>query len=255
MNAPFMLTYSAMSFRRSRSAALIFSNFSQEISTFPLAILGPNGAGKSTLFGITAGLISPTAGTVTVSGMSSKGLRGRRALRAAVGLVPQLNTGMPGLTVREAVAYAGWLKGMSRKSAWEKSVQVIERLNLVELSGRPSSRLSGGESKRVAIAQALVSSPQVLLLDEATTGLDPAERENLLRLIVDIATEQPVLAATHEIDDIESNFAKVAVLNRGEMVFMGSPEEFLHRIPAHLPPRARAAAAYSTFIDRDVPQN
>lgn len=224
----------------------VFSSVSSELSEFPLVILGPNGAGKSTLFGLLSGARRPTRGRAIVSGASGSWSK-TTALRRHVGLVPQQTLGLRGLTVRELVAYAGWLKGMARAQAWASSERVLAQLNLARLASTSSVAISGGEGRRMMIAMALVSDPEVILFDEPTTGLDPTERSNVLGLVATIAQERPIIVATHEIDDIEERFPHLAVLDRGEFAFRGTAGEFLS-LGSGSSPRARAEEAYRNIL-------
>lgn len=244
-----MLAFDQVTLKRGRRPAIL-ENFSYRFESYPLALLGPNGAGKTTLLSIAAGIIKPQAGSALLQEKSGVTYEGRRHLRRKVGLVPQVNSGMPGLTVREAVAYAGWLKGLSRRDAWELSLPALERVHLDAIASASSARLSGGESKRVAIAQALVWNPTLLLLDEATTGLDPTERLNVSHVIAELAGERPVIAATHEVDDLDETYAFVAVLAAGRIQFAGATTEFLSAADSNLPPRVRGRIAYQAALER-----
>lgn len=231
--------------RRGRN---VFADFTHTFDEFPVGLLGPNGAGKSTLLTMTAGILEPSRGYVRVE---SNGLAAgkQRELRRAVGLVSQTGSGIPGLSVRESVAYAGWLKGMSRTAAWWASETATDRVNLGEVSGVPSARLSGGEAKRCAIAQALVSDPRVLLLDEATTGLDPSERHNLVGLISELSAEKPVIGATHEVDDLQESYRVIAILLAGRIVYQGATAEFLAQGGPSTSARQRAESAYRRVLE------
>lgn len=246
------LAFRNMTFRRVLNQNLVFQGFSTEFDRFPLAVLGPNGAGKSTLFGLASGILKPGSGNVRVNGRSTRSLAGRQAARRLVGLVPQHGTGLAGLNVREALAYTGWLKGMTKRDAWSRSLQLIDRLNLGDVARRGSTRLSGGQQRRLSIAQGLIADPALLLLDEATTGLDPLERQNLVGLVRELAAERPVIAATHEVDDLAEVFEYVCVLDGGEVHFMGTIDEFLglSSLPrnAQVTPRQRAEDAYAICL-------
>ncbi|HEX4444136.1 MAG TPA: ATP-binding cassette domain-containing protein [Galbitalea sp.] len=244
-----MLTYTNVSYRRGLSRRPIFDDFSFQFAAFPCALLGPNGAGKSTLLQLTATALRPSTGQIGLALGKQRSTASRSDLRRRIALVSQTPSGFRGLTVREAVAYAGWLKGLSRAEAWERSISTIDRMNLSALADVSSIRISGGELRRLAIAQALVINPEVLLLDEATTGLDPSERRNLLEIIADIADTVPTLAATHEVDDLQSVFAHVAVLLDGRILFDGPTGDFLGASDGNLSPRERAEHAYARALN------
>ena len=245
MNLPTTIRLDGVTARRGFNRA-VFSDFSCEFDGFPLVILGPNGAGKSTLFSLISGARRLSAGRLVVE--SDRGRWSTSTLlRRHVGLVAQQSLGLRGLTVREIVAYAGWLKGMSRSDAWASSERTLAELNLTELSGSSSIGISGGEARRMMIAMALVSDPDLILFDEPTTGLDPAERGNVISLIASISGERPVVVATHEIDDIEERFPYLAVLDHGEIAFAGTIGQFMSR-GTDGSPRARAGDAYRTVL-------
>jgi ABC-type multidrug transport system ATPase subunit len=223
----------------------VFRGFSHEFARFPLVLLGPNGAGKSTLFSVISGARRPQAGRVAVGGWTTTG-----RLRRHIGLVSQKSQGLRGLAVRELVAYAGWLKGLSRSEAWARSAGTLERLHLREIAAASSVAISGGEARRMMIAMALVSDPALLLFDEPTTGLDPAERSNVLAMIAEISMTRPTIVATHEVDDIEERFRHLAVLDGGELAFDGTVPGFLALGEGTGSPRARAEQAYRTVLTR-----
>ena len=234
----------------SRRGRAVYRDFSHEFRAFPLALLGPNGAGKSTLFALLSGAIRPHRGTIALDGADRGASSGARALRRRVGLVAQRSEGLRGLSVRELVAYAGWLRGLSRGAAWAASADVLDRLHLTELAQAASAKLSGGETRRMMIAMALVREPATLLLDEPTTGLDPAERRHVLDLVTELAEERPVVVATHEVDDIEERFAHLAVIDDGQIAFEGTVQDFLARAPGEGSARSRADSAYATILDQ-----
>jgi ABC-2 type transport system ATP-binding protein len=237
----------------SRSAQSVFSDFTVELTEFPLVLLGPNGAGKSTLFGLIAGALSPRRGEVVVAGESQEWSK-VRDLRRHVGLVPQQSLGLRGLSVRDVVVYSGWLKGMSKSAALDASHAALDRVGLRALSETPSTRISGGESRRMTIASTLVSAPDVLLFDEPTTGLDPAQRATVMELIREIGSTKPTIVSTHEVDDLDDHYTNLAVLNHGEIAFHGSVRSFLEFGSAGLTNRMRAEDAYRTVLQRHEAQ-
>jgi ABC-2 type transport system ATP-binding protein len=146
--------------------------------------------------------------------------------------MPQQVRAVPGFTSREQVAYAGWLAGMSRAEAWREAIPALERVSLADDSDRLTSQLSGGQQRRVGLAQALVHRPGMLLLDEPTAGLDPAQRSRFREIVRDVSNESTVLVSTHQVDDLSDLFKAVAVLDAGRIVFEGTPDSFLKLAPS-----------------------
>ncbi|MCZ2110126.1 MAG: ATP-binding cassette domain-containing protein [Dehalococcoidia bacterium] len=239
-----------MTFRYRRSGPDIVSSFSWDCPPGRTALLGPNGAGKSTLLAIAADAFTPRAGRVVVNGISATGRGGRRAYRTRTGWMPQHSRPVPGLSVREQVAYAGWLKGMPSARAWDAALSALSKVGLEPLHGRPSASLSGGQMRRVGIAQALVHEPATLLLDEPTAGLDPGQRAHFREVLQGLSGTQDVLVSTHQVDDIGETFDHVAVLAAGELRFAGTVADFLALAPAHATAGA-AEAAYAALVERE----
>jgi ABC-type multidrug transport system ATPase subunit len=155
---------------------------------------------------------------------------------------------MPTLTAREYVAYIGWLKGMSRGEAWSHARKVLGRVGLADKSDTKTSRLSGGQLRRVGIASALVHDARVLLLDEPTAGLDPHQRRIFREILKELTVGMQVLVSTHDIIDLEEDADYVAVLYDGKICHSGSKASFLAHSPASAIPGRVAEQAYSTIL-------
>lgn len=186
-------------------------------------LLGSNGAGKTTLLRIITGLLRPTAGTVRVGGHDLATSAGRAAVRRQLGYLPQDAGVYPDLTAREFLDYIALLKEIDR--AADRRRQVGALLELVNLTGDADRRLrgfSGGMRRRVGIAQALIGDPRLLIVDEPTAGLDPAERVRFRTLIAQLAGDRTVLLSTHIVPDIAHTARQVAVLDAGTLRFAGS---------------------------------
>ncbi|MEU9890811.1 ATP-binding cassette domain-containing protein [Sphaerisporangium sp. NPDC051011] len=214
---------------------------------FPAGItllLGPNGAGKSTLLGISASALSPSRGSVNYNGLDPAVRRDRAAFRQAVAWMPQQINPIPGLTVQEQVTYMGWLKGLTREDARRKSANALEAVDLTPLAGRRSHELSGGQLRRMGLAQALVHAAQVVLMDEPTAGLDPTQRETFRELVRRISVNTQVVISTHQIEDINELYESVIVLDRGQVRFHGTTNEFLRADDA--------VSAYRRLVSGDV---
>ena len=227
----------------------VFEDFSWEVPSGRTVLLGPNGAGKTTLLGLGASALMPATGSVRIGTVSSTARRERAKFRRAVGWMPQQVRAIAGLTCREQVAYAGWLKGLDRRAAWEAAGTALERVDLAAEAGRRTSQLSGGQQRRVGLAQALVHRADVLLLDEPTAGLDPNQRARFRDILREVSRDVPVVVSTHQVDDLTELFDTVVVMDHGRLPFSGTPEQFMALAPAGS--AHPAEAAYGSLVTGD----
>jgi len=184
-------------------------------------LLGPNGAGKTTTVEILEGLLQPTAGEVEVLGM--RWGRDDAALREAIGLTLQETHLYERLTVRELVQLFRSFYARGRDPE-----EVIRLVSLEEKAGAWYDRLSGGQKQRLAVATALVGEPELLFLDEPTTGLDPQSRRQLWDVVTDLkAAGKTVLLTTHYMDEAERLCDRVAIIDRGKVIALGTPRELV----------------------------
>ncbi len=193
-------------------------------------LLGPNGAGKTTLMRILAGLVNPTSGRVTVAGHDLSTERGKVAVKAILGYLPQELGLYPELTARQFLDYMAILKGLD--DARTRRVRVdrtLEMTGLADVAERKLKGFSGGMKRRVGIAQALLNDPRILIVDEPTAGLDPEERIRFRNLLVDLASDRIVILSTHIVEDISQTCRDMAVLDRGLVRFRGSPGDLIAR--------------------------
>lgn len=228
-----------------RSTRRVLTNFSWELPPGRTVLLGPNGAGKSTLLALGAGALAPASGAVMVG----DGNDDRTALRRRVGWMPQQIRPIAGMSCAELVAYAGWLKGLSTEHATVRAQSVLAQVDLLDEAHQPSTQLSGGQLRRLGLAQALVQGAGVLLLDEPTAGLDPKQRARFREVLHEVPTETPILVSTHQVDDLTDLFDNVVVLDQGQVRFVGTPAAFLALAPAGS--THPAEDAYSTLIAGD----
>ncbi|MEV0135652.1 ATP-binding cassette domain-containing protein [Dactylosporangium sp. NPDC050688] len=210
-----------------RKSVAVFRNLNLEFQPGATVVLGPNGAGKSTLLSLIVGLLQPDSGTVRVGDLASHVRRTRPQYRRSVGWLPQNVTAMPGLKVREQVAYAGPLKGLSRRDAWDSAARALHRVAMLDLADRPSRALSGGQLRRVGIAQTLVHDARLVVMDEPSAGLDPRQRRSLRDVLNAVAGDVDVLVSTHQTEDISDVYQHVAVLNHGVVRYHGTVPSFL----------------------------
>ncbi|WP_039628452.1 ATP-binding cassette domain-containing protein [Streptomyces sp. 769] len=215
-------------------------------------LLGPNGAGKSTLLGIAASALRPASGHVRIGGLDTRSRKDVKEYRRKVGWLPQQVKAVAGLRVREQVAHAGWLKGMSRVEAWKASRRALDQVDLADLSTRRTTELSGGQKRRLGIAQALVHSAEVVLMDEPTAGLDPAQRATFRDLVARLSSTVAIVVSTHQTEDLADIYQSVVVLDKGHVKHQGEVGSFLDLAPAGTSPERKAEAAYAIICTVEV---
>ncbi|MEZ5094583.1 ABC transporter ATP-binding protein [Nocardioides sp.] len=204
-------------------------------------LLGPNGAGKSTLLKLLAGLERPRAGRVTVNGTS-----GRSDLFELVGWMPQDVRPIRGLTVQEQVEYGAWVTGASRRDCRSRARTAIEAVDLTDLSSRRAGELSGGQLRRLGLAQTLARRAHVLLLDEPTAGLDPAQSALFREVLRGLTMPGGIVVSTHQVDELADDVDRVAVLDAGRFRFDGAVTDFREGHPEGL----SLAAAFAAMLGR-----
>jgi ABC-type multidrug transport system ATPase subunit len=202
--------------------------FSLALQPGVLALLGPNGAGKSTLMRILATITKPTEGRVHWNG--SDLVRSPNTVRAVLGYLPQDFGVYPNLNPVEFLEYVAALKGLSGRAARARIQELLRSLNLFDVRRRPLGGFSGGMKQRVGIAQALLNDPQLLIVDEPTTGLDPEERVRFRNLLSDLAGERVVILSTHIVSDAEAVATRIAVINEGRLLASETPEALLRKV-------------------------
>jgi ABC-2 type transport system ATP-binding protein len=188
-------------------------------------LLGPNGAGKSTLIRALATVLRPAAGELSVLGAPVGTITGLRELRRRIGYLPQDFGYYKRFTVREFVEYLAWLKEMPAPDIPAAVQRAIERVGLADRADSRMKTLSGGMVRRVGIAQSIVNDPDVLLLDEPTAGLDPAQRVRFRELMQELGQDACVLISTHLVEDVATACTDVVLMAKGRLVFKGTPAE------------------------------
>ncbi len=191
-----------------------------------VALLGPNGAGKSTLVQLLSGLFVPDEGDLSVLGFDIR--REAPKALAGLGVVFQQSSLDLDLSVRANLLFHTDLHGIPRKTALQRIAAGLAQHGLQEQAGTPVRALSGGNRRKVELIRALLHAPRFLLMDEATVGLDPASRQDLMRSVEALtqAGEVAVLWATHLVDEVV-NADRVLVLNQGLIVFDGTPAQLM----------------------------
>jgi ABC-2 type transport system ATP-binding protein len=185
-----------------------------------LGLLGPNGSGKTTLLRMVTGYLSPSAGSLTVVGHDT--VREPMAARRHIGYVPESVPLYSHMRVREFLSFMARLRGVSREAVGKAVVEVSARLDIADVLTTPIRALSRGYRQRVAIAQALIHDPDIVILDEPTNGLDPRQIIETRRLLLDLAGEHTVLISSHILGEVEKIAQRVAILLRGELLALRS---------------------------------
>ncbi|MCK4922165.1 MAG: ABC transporter ATP-binding protein [Bacteroidales bacterium] len=190
-------------------------------------LLGPNGAGKSTLMRILVTLMKPTSGEVLINGKDINGQR--EQVRKMLGYLPQDFRFFAALRSWEFLDYAARLAGMnSKKERRDRVEKMLQDVGLHQVRNRMANKLSGGMKRRLGIAQALISSPSIIIVDEPTTGLDPEERIRFRNLLSDLSqSDTIIILSTHIVGDISSTCNQMALLNEGELVYDDSPDKLV----------------------------
>lgn len=187
------------------------------------ALLGVNGAGKTTTIRMLCGLLSPTSGDALVCGKSIT--RDTAAVKAVIGVSPQETAVGLHLTVRENLALMAGLHGYDKNTAREKTDAMLRRLKLDQVAGKRAKTLSGGWMRRLSIAMALISEPQVLFLDEPTLGLDVLIRRELWQVIRELKGRSTVILTTHYLEEAEALSDRIGIMAHGRLIALGTAEE------------------------------
>ena len=206
-------------------------NFSLDLRSPSLVgLLGPNGAGKSTLMKLLVAALLPTEGSILVDGQPLA--KRERQLKAGLGYLPQDFGLFDELSVAQFLDYMADLKGLRKPK--EEIHEVIRQVNLTEKAKAKIRTLSGGQRQRVGIAQALLGNPPFLIFDEPTVGLDPEERIHFRNLFSHMAQNRLVLLSTHIIEDVQSVCGQIVVINHGQILFAGTPEQLIRLADGHV---------------------
>jgi ABC-2 type transport system ATP-binding protein len=188
-----------------------------------VGLLGPNGAGKTTLMRILATVLAPDGGRVRLLGHDPAEADGRLAVRRRLGYVPQEPGYHRNFTAFEFVDYVAILKEMAdRRRRHDEVRRVLDLVGLGDVSGTRIKALSGGMRRRVALAQALLGSPDLLILDEPTAGLDPEQRLRFREVVSAVATDATVILSTHQTEDVSAVCQRVVVMHEGRARYDGS---------------------------------
>jgi ABC-2 type transport system ATP-binding protein len=209
------------SFMRTRALAGVTFDAGAGIT----GLLGPNGAGKTTLLRMMATVLAPDAGDLRMLGWDPRKSDERLAIRRRLGYMPQEPGFHRNFTAFEFVDYVAILKEMvQRRPRHDEVRRVLGLVGLEGVMGRKIKALSGGTRRRVAVAQALLGDPDLLVLDEPTAGLDPEHRLRFREIVSERSTDRTVILSTHQTEDVAALCTRVVVLNEGRALFDGTPK-------------------------------
>ena len=204
-------------------------NVSIEISNGMFGLLGPNGAGKSSLMRTLATLQEADSGNAYLNDIDI--LNQPTELRKVLGYLPQEFGVYARITAQQLLDHIAVLKGITnRKERKELVGYLLQKVNLYEKRNKSVKGFSGGMKQRVGIAQALIGNPQLIIVDEPTAGLDPGERNRFHNLLADVAQDVIILLSTHIVDDVSELCSQFAIMNQGQIVYHGSPDDAMSQI-------------------------
>ena len=199
-------------------------DLSIEIGTGMFGLLGPNGAGKSSLMRTIATLQEPDSGSISFGDINV--LEDKMSLRKILGYLPQSFGVYPKMSAEALLDYFATLKGVASKSDRQKLVkEVLEITNLYEVRKKYVAGYSGGMKQRFGIAQLLLNNPKLIIVDEPTAGLDPAERNRFLNVLREVGTNCTVIFSTHIVEDVKELCNEMAILNGGRILKHTTPQE------------------------------
>ena len=190
-----------------------------------LGFLGPNGAGKSTTMKIITGFWTPSGGTVTVNGLDVE--KDSLKIRERIGYLPENVPLYDEMKVLEYLKFIAQIRGISTREIAEKIDKAAQACGLQDRLRQPIEELSKGYRQRVGLAQAIIHEPDILILDEPTTGLDPNQIVDIRNLIKDIGRDKTVIFSTHILSEVQATCDRVVIINNGTIVGQGTPAELL----------------------------
>ena len=223
-------------------------NLSLNIGNQMFGLLGPNGAGKSTLMRTVATLQDADAGTVQLDGLNV--LTQKDEVRKVLGYLPQEFGVYPKMSALDMLHHLAILKGIANKTERTQMVEaLLQQTNLWEVRKKALSTYSGGMKQRFGIAQALLANPKLIIVDEPTAGLDPAERNRFLNLLSSIGRNVIVILSTHIVEDVRELCPRMAIISNGQLLVEGSPAEALDSLRGKLWSKVVSTDAELSAID------
>ncbi len=204
-------------------------NVSLTIGNHMFGLLGPNGAGKSTLMRTVATLQAPDAGSVNLDGLDV--IANKTEVRKILGYLPQEFGVYPKVSATDMLHHLAVMKGITNKGERNEIVDaLLHQTNLWDVRKKSLGTYSGGMKQRFGIAQALLGKPKLIIVDEPTAGLDPAERNRFLNLLSSIGRDVIVILSTHIVEDVRELCPRMAIIANGTVLLEGSPSETLNAL-------------------------
>ena len=205
------------------------SNINLEIPTGLFGLLGPNGAGKSSLMRTIATLQDADTGSIFLDDLEV--MHNKDEMRKYLGYLPQEFGVYPNISAEDLLNHLCVLKGISNSKERKELVKaLLSQTNLYEVRKKNVGGYSGGMKQRFGIAQALIGNPKVIIVDEPTAGLDPAERNRFLNLLSEISEQVIIIFSTHIVDDVKELCTNMAIINKGQVVAKGHPQELINSL-------------------------
>jgi ABC-2 type transport system ATP-binding protein len=196
-----------------------------------LGFLGPNGAGKSTTMKMLTGFLEPDAGAARIVGIDV--MENPKAAKAKLGYLPEGAPCYGDMTAQAFLAFIAAIRGFDRGEAEKRVDSAVEKTQLHSVLEQKIDTLSKGFKRRVAIAQAILHDPQVLIMDEPTDGLDPNQKHQVRKLISGMAKDKAIIVSTHILEEVEAVCSRAIIINRGRIVADGTAEGLMRRLPYH----------------------
>ncbi len=190
-------------------------------------MLGVNGAGKTTTIKILTGLISKTSGDIIFNNIPIEDLTGE--IKSKINVSPQETAIAENLTVYENIIFIAEIFGLSKEKAKTNADEIISKLNLTEVKNKKAKLLSGGMKRRLSIAMSIVTSPEILFLDEPTLGLDVLARADLWSLITSLKDKMSIILTTHYMEEAEQLADRVAIINNGKIIEIDTPKNIINK--------------------------
>lgn len=213
---------------RFRNGTRAINNISMKIDKGIYGLLGENGAGKTTLMRVLTTILRPTSGQAKLCGYNLD-IENYEKIQKLIGYLPQELGLYPNLSVRENLEYMGGLAGVSKEECKKRIDYYLEKTSLTEHQRKKNRQLSGGMKRRVGLVQAMLHNPEILVVDEPTTGLDPEERVRIRNLLVDFSKDRIVLFSTHVIEDLAATCNVLGILKKGKLIYNGKKDTLLNQ--------------------------